>query len=100
VPQQEVLQAMKLARDKDSNSGDLVTEADLVVHLTFTTQCLERPSNLLSGDLKSLQLPFYPGQENLVFEISVLVGMEDVPPVPENEIRNFRHQSFAVWTGD
>ncbi len=78
---QECFKAMRQARGKEGNPGDVVAEMDLKVHAEFLGQRAEMVGDLIGGNMESIEMKFEAGKEDAGFQVGVLIRLQDVAAV-------------------
>src|SRR6267143_2104894 len=100
VPEQQIVQAVAVFRDKNGDALDGIGKVNSPLHLQpFGERCKSR-GDFRARDLKSVYFPFHAHQEQSGPGINMIVGVNDVAVVLEEKFRDLRHQTLLVRAAD
>ena len=99
VPQDDVVEAVDMFRDKEGHPGLHVGEVERALHVEFLGQRIEGLEDLPPGDVEALELPLDPHEEDLGALRRVLGGVNDVAAVAEDEVRHRGDDPLLVGAG-
>lgn len=86
--------------NQNGQFGQIVTEKELKTHLMGVSQWLELPGYFLARNPELRQIPLHAGQKYAHLHVCVLIGIQQIAPVPENKVGDLCHQPFLIGTGD
>ncbi len=97
-PRQQVVHAVRLLGHQQGHPPRLVRETEAPPHVEPFRQWTERPAEFGARKIHAVQLELDPLQEEAFLLIGVLVGVDDVGPMTEQEVRHPGDQALAVGT--
>jgi hypothetical protein len=96
MPEQQILQAVRESRDENRNSCNLIAEDQVKLHATLKGNSLKALGDAFPRNLKPVQFPLSPGQEDARLNVSVLVEMEKVSPVAKHKVGDPGNQATTI----
>jgi hypothetical protein len=93
------MKTVHLAGDKESHTWGVIGEVKIPRHVEAPGQWHKSLSDLLPGDIKTIQFPFDPHEKDLRGLGGMLGCMNDIPIVLKDEIGNRGDDSALVRTG-
>ena len=97
---EDVVHAVVRLRDEDGDARHLVGEAQAPRHAEALGDRRECRGDIAAGDGEAVQLELDALEEDALFEVGVLVGVDDVAVVPVEEVGDGGDQALLVAAGD
>ncbi len=100
VAVEQILQAMVILRNEDRDAGAVGGVCEPPVHLEVASDGSKSIGKLGKVKIEICRVELYPGQKEIGFLVSMLIGEQDVAIVAKDKFSNRGDHTFAVGARD
>jgi hypothetical protein len=100
VAVEQILQAMVILRNEDRDAGAVGGVCEPPVYLEVAGDESKSIGKLGKVKIEICRVELYPGQKEIGFLLSMLIGEQDVAVVAKDKFSNRGNDAFAVGAGD